>query len=344
MPPVLHLAGSAVERVLRRPLPALRRGLPGGTADPALHGHDRLRDARRAVAVPRRPVPDGDRGGAVACACSAAVRHIVAAADRRGRPADVLPARHDDLPRVVRRCSASRTSATRPTSWRWGPTRPRRKAVVAAAGRRRARRAAGPPRRASAGCRCPPVVVKPADADNSLGVALVRDPAEYAAALVEAVRALRPGARGAVRRAGPRGPLRRRSSATASWSACRWRSTPSTGTTSPSATTPTRSRGPTAAGWRWSPRTTPARGSSTPPTRSRRRSGRRRAAATGRWAAGTTACSTSASTPTAGPGSSRPASTARSPGRASSAIWPAAAGIALAELFRTGVERALTRR
>ena len=74
----------------------------------------------------------------------------------------------------------------------------------------------------------PPAVVKPVDADNSLGVSLVRERDAYDAALGVAFGHSRPRAGGGVRPARPRGALRHRWSATASSCACRSRSTPST--------------------------------------------------------------------------------------------------------------------
>ena len=55
----------------------------------------------------------------------------------------------------------------------------------------------------------PPVVVKPVDADNSVGVSLVRDAADYHAALTRRSRTAR-GAGRVVCRARPRGALRHR--------------------------------------------------------------------------------------------------------------------------------------
>ncbi len=139
---------------------------------------------------------------------------------------------HDVLPGAARRARHPVRRATPPDVMALGAHKARARAVVAAAGVPvpagevlRARRAARPCRR--------PRVVKPVDADNSLGVALVRDPAEYDAALATGLRRRRRGARRGLRRARPRGPLRGRSSGTASWSACRWRSTPSTRDTKP---------------------------------------------------------------------------------------------------------------
>lgn len=85
----------------------------------------------------------------------------------------------------------------------------------------------------------PPAVVKPADADNSLGVALVRSREDYGPALTEAFTHSRPrSSSGTSSWAGRCGAAS--SSGTGGWSASRSRSAPST----TSGTTPTRSTGP----------------------------------------------------------------------------------------------------
>ena len=143
----------------------------------------------------------------------------------------------------------------------------------------------------------PPVVVKPVDADNSLGVTLVRNRDDYDAALETASRTPTRCSWSATSSSAARS-VRHRSSGTASWSACPSRSTTST-----------------------PPRPSAARRQDRPDRRgelelvakdstkawivdpgdpvTRRGVGRGDAAVTSRWAAGTTASSTSASTPRA---------------------------------------------
>ena len=113
---VLHLAGSAVSDVPRRPLadstPAAASPRPPTRR--ATSPRRRVRVPGRALAVPDRPstptrsppprraTPAGGRWpGSAALALDVV------------RPADVLPARHDVLPGAVRRARRSRTSATR---------------------------------------------------------------------------------------------------------------------------------------------------------------------------------------------------------------------------------------
>ena len=255
---VLHLAGSAVSDFLADLSRLYAQDCLEATADPARY------EFHVAYVTPDRQwrFPAGLSREAIASAApmplADAIRHLAAL------DPDVMVPQMFCLPgmtsyRALFDVLGVPYVGSPPGVMALGADKAHAKAVVAAAGVR------VPPgevlRRGDQPSLAPPVVVKPADGDNSLGVTLVRDRGGYARRPRRGLRPLRRGAGGVVRRAGPGSPVRHRRPGRRARLPAAGGVQRQPGRQAHPGATPTRSAGTTAGTSTWSPRTPPGPGS-----------------------------------------------------------------------------------